>query len=224
MTGTPSDAEVSSRVHTLVGYFARRNRWPDPEDILAATRPLLQAAPLGKTWRSGRRRVAMATATYLTRLAPPADWTFLGAEQRLVRGGRASRLDLVWASPAEEVLVHELKVTTDPWPALPADTLEQVVRYSETSLDSFGERFVGVSAVHILHPTSSFHLHPDGTLERLADTRFWFDPDSHCHDDATLDAYLAMLGATAALPTAEPAGLSITSPESRRPAREPMSA
>lgn len=177
------DAEVGVKVHHLIGQFAQQSSRPDAEEVFAAAGALVREHPFSETYRAGPQRVTCLTIIGLA-FAPPLEWTFLGSELPAGDG----KLDLAWSAPARpngpeagSVLIDEVKVAGYAGQLEDNRTLDQVRRYLDFGVETYGPLFVGVRLLALSAPRRSVLWRPGppgaaGSRQLLETTPFWFGP------------------------------------------------
>lgn len=179
------DAEVGVKAHKLTGQFAKAGRRPDAEEVFVAAGALIRAQPFSERYNAGTQRVACLTAIGLA-MCPPPPWTFLGSEIPAGDG----HLDLAWSAPTDAegiepgaVLIDEIKVAGYAGQLEDNRTLDQVRRYLDFGVATYGPRFLGVRLLALACPRRSVLWRPgppgaEGSRTLLEATPFWFGPRS----------------------------------------------
>jgi hypothetical protein len=177
------DAEVGVKVHQLVGDFLEQGQRPDVETVFIAAGRLVRAQPFSETYRAGPQRVTCLTVIGLA-MSPPPEWTFMGREIPAGDG----RLDLAWSAPAREgeigtasVLIDEIKVAGYAAQLENNRTIDQVRRYLDFGVATYGASFVGVRLLALSAPRRSLLWRPgppaaEGSRQLLEATPYWFGP------------------------------------------------
>ncbi len=178
------DAEVGVRVHQLIGQVAREGRHVSVEEVFTAAGRLVRAQPFSEIYKAGPQRVTCLTVIGLA-MSPPPEWTFLGSELPAGDG----RLDLAWSAPmggggdlvAGSILIDEIKVASYAAQLDDNRTLNQVHRYLDFGVATYGTRFVGVRLLALSAPRRSLLWRPgppgaDGSRQLLETTPYWFGP------------------------------------------------
>ena len=177
------DAEVGVKVHKLTEKFAHDGRRPDAEEVFVAAGVLIRDQPFSERYNGGTQRVACLTVIGMS-LCPPPPWTFLGCEVPAGDG----RLDLAWSAPADAegiepgaVLIDEIKVAGYAGQLEDDRTHDQIRRYLDFGVATYGALFVGVRLLALSCPCRSVLWRPgppgaDGSRTLLEATPFWFGP------------------------------------------------
>lgn len=177
------DAEVGIRVHQLIGQFARECRHVSVEEVFTAAGRLVRARPFSETYRAGPQRVTCLTVIGLA-MSPPPGWAFLGSELPAGDG----RLDLAWSAPIDDggpmagsVLIDEIKVVSYAAQLDDNRTLNQVRRYLDFGVATYGSQFAGVRLLALSAPRRSLLWRPgplgaEGSRQLLETTPYWFGP------------------------------------------------
>ena len=175
------DAQVGTRVHTLLGYYATRGLRPSIDALIDDVHALLKAHPIESEFTIPPSRVITAAAAGLRHL-PPVEVPCRGSEVR-VCGARA---DSVWELDETAIgfdtfgglLVMEYTATSDARRLLSEQRVRQVSAELAAGIRS-GESFAGVSLINLSYPPSSLFFLPSLGPEfpvDLIETRFWFGP------------------------------------------------
>ncbi len=155
---------IGTMVHRLLGdVFATGRRSISPLELRlhVANHPLVTGtdAPYRQV---AKQRLLAAAAIYLRFFAPDDDWGFAGAEMTLGR----RRADFVWHRD-DQVMIDELKTGTVAG-RLERDSLQrQVADLLKAGVAKYGTHFVGVRAIVLASPRSSYIARPDGSVEAL---------------------------------------------------------
>lgn len=161
--GHVDKARVGAFAHALIaGLLAGGQRDPSPERIASASARLPGLADVGSYRVAVRQRTTTSAALYFRLFVPGDEWTFEGAELR----GLSARFDLVWRSPAG-VVVDELKSGRGATRRALAELREQTARETRAGASMFGEQFLGVRAVILGAPRTSFFADRDGGCATL---------------------------------------------------------
>jgi hypothetical protein len=128
-----------------------------PTAALGVTARVLQ----GTNWagyRSGKARLASGAASYLTWLAPPAEWSYVP----LAPVGE--RRPVGWRSPGGELIADVL-----------AGDNAYVRRFSAASVKAAVPDVAAVRVLNLLAPRHSVALLASGKTNPLVDTPWWFE-------------------------------------------------
>ncbi|GAA1243218.1 PD-(D/E)XK nuclease family protein [Oryzihumus leptocrescens] len=150
--------DMGATCHRIIATLAARTREPDIRTILDAVDQALPHLHPHEA-RAHRQNLAGAVKTYFTRLLPPPQWRFHGAELHLGRG----RIDLLWRAPHGALLIDELKTGHAGLFASSAN-LTQARRYLHDGRGRYGRYLSGLRLLSLSHPAQSVFL-PDPYAE-----------------------------------------------------------
>lgn len=152
------ETESGRRVHRLVAAALEAERDGERFDVIAATRTMFGASPLGAgATHALRFRCSSAVNVYLLRCRP-AGWRLVGTEVP-VPGAVA---DVVW-SDGTRVVIDEVKFGSPR--ASDTRVADQLARLARGGVERWGAPFAGVRLVPLSSPaTTSFHRLIDSEL------------------------------------------------------------
>jgi hypothetical protein len=140
-------------IHLLAGRGAA------PSDALFVAGQVVRGTPWA-SFRSGRSRLATASATYLTWLAPPSPWTYVGGQTV------SERRPVSWQSPDGAVVIDVLL-------AVKRDDKTMAGRISRDA----GDEVVAVRALDLHAPNHSTVYEADGSVMPLTESKWAFGPE-----------------------------------------------
>jgi len=160
VSGVLDGRTMGVEVHRLLGDLFRKGvRRPSPVELrrFVANHPLVNRPEISYR-QTARQRLLIPTAIYLRLFAPSDEWEFVGAEVKLGR----RRADLVWQS-AQGILIDEVKAGAAA-ARFERDALaEQVKSLVQHGTDAYGDAFLGVRAIVLASPRTSYLARPDGS-------------------------------------------------------------
>lgn len=155
---------IGSQAHRMIGeLLLAGHRRPN---VLLLRRHVAQHGLLsmysGAPKQAAKQMLLSAASSYFRFFVPDDSWSFAGLEVSLA----ACRADLVW-SGAEGVVIDEIK-TGRLAARFERDALtQQVERLLAAGDAEYGDRLVGVRALVLAAPATSFWARPDGRTEPL---------------------------------------------------------
>jgi hypothetical protein len=157
--------KAGERVHLTVARLLERGiRQPTPIEVIALARDSVAEPGMPVTYRQAAiQRLATATASYFRLFSLDKTWSYLGSEIKAAR----CRYDLVFESVNGEIVVDELKEgrVADRVDLKLADV--QVARQLAAGAAKWGKDFVGIRAIFLGAPRSSYLAWPGGQREPL---------------------------------------------------------
>lgn len=150
--------QVGVLCHRAIGQLlADGRRAPQLSDITDAANPLL-AVYHGPTRQAARVQVISAVGMYFRHFLPPAPWKLEDVEVSVP----GARLDLLFGHPCGARFSDEVKTGRVGQAIDQARLGQQVERAWRGARRTYGECFVGVRALILGHPFSSFGFAPEG--------------------------------------------------------------
>jgi len=110
-----------------------------------------------------RLMVAGRVAGYLTSWLPASPTGLLGAEVRVTQG----RVDLAWSHPERGTFYDEVKTWRHDQKVVDSTALDQVEKYIDAGVKTYGTRFAGVRLITLGNRTAALWFRPDGLIEKL---------------------------------------------------------
>lgn len=159
---TVRDQLLSQRAHAITAGFCRAGIRPEPTQVVVTAGRVFKLSPLPQN-AGGRQAVIGAVGSYFSRFYR-AEWKFLGAEVNLGTG----RVDLVWETPDDLVVIDELKLAAFADMVDDPKTVAQAERYVDAGVAWWGELFAGVRLLPLLSPARAMWYPAKGHRMALA--------------------------------------------------------
>lgn len=156
--------QIGSQAHRMIGeLLLAGHRRPN---VLLLRRHAVQHGLLsiysGAPKQAAKQLLLSAASSYFRFFVPDHSWLFGGVEVSLA----GCRADLVW-SGAEGVVIDEIKTGRLAARFEQEALTQQVERLLAAGVMEYGERLIGVRALVLAAPATSFWARPDGRTEPL---------------------------------------------------------
>lgn len=157
------DQLIGQRVHALIAAHLRAGIVPESRQVWVATSRVFAQSPIPQN-HGARQRAACGVGVYFSMFFR-STWEFIGAEVSLGAG----RVDLLWRTAADLVVIDEVKMAGASDHIDDASTVAQIQRYSDAGLAEFGDRFAGVRLLPLGAPGRALWCAPGAQRVPLAD-------------------------------------------------------
>ena len=165
--GNAWDIRIGVLTHKVIGQVAPAAQWRERSEYPALVREtvgqVVRDKSLGRLDRA-RTRVTGLTTQYLREFLPPTSATFLGTELAAGRG----RVDLAWQHPKVGVWFDELKTWRHTQVGFDDATWQQVHRYLDAGITTFGDDFAGLRLLTLGNLRGCVVVTRQGLIQDLA--------------------------------------------------------